>query len=293
MVQIVMQHVQTKREIVEMLRARGMRPRKRFGQHFLVDGNSMRRLVDVAELDLTDRVLEVGAGTGGLTDLLVERADIVTCVEIDRILHDLLQARFGNRSNVRLILGDALAGKHKLNPQVAQFVEADGRAGCVKLVANLPYQVATPLVMNLLLGYPEVSRLVFTVQREVADRLTSAPNCKAYGPLSILVQLLSRIEAVATLPPDVFWPRPAVESTLIRIDVGSSPFSDREELGRFAHLVRSTFDHRRKTIRSALGYVLEDRQRDLVCASIDSSRRPESFSIEEWLSLYRTLAGRT
>ena len=249
----------------------------------------MRRLVEAAELDSNDSVLEVGGGTGGLTDLLADRAGRVTCVEIDDQLHGILQERFAHRPHVRLVRGDILESKHKLNPQVSEAITGDSHAGKVKLVANLPYQIATPLLMNLLVGYPQVSRLVFTVQREVADRITAQSNRKQYGPLSILVQLLSRVETIATLSPDVFWPRPTVESSMIRIDVGSSPFADGNEVRRFAALVRGTFDHRRKTLRSALGYVLDKPRRDRLCESIDATRRPESLSIEEWLALFRRL----
>ena len=300
-----MQHVQTKREITELLTGAGVRPRKRFGQHFLIDGNLMRRLCEAGEVGPDDRVLEVGGGTGGLTDLLVERAAEVICVEVDPRLHGLLDSRFADRANFRLILGDVLASKHRLNPEVVRAIQDEQRAGRVKLVANLPYQIATPLVMNLLLDHPSVTRLVFTVQREVAERLTAGPGSKAYGPVSILTQLLCRVQTVATLSPDVFWPRPAVESAMLRIDVGASPFADgqsqqadcvgplagRAALHGFVDLVRKTFEHRRKTLRSALGYVLDVRQRNAICTTIDATRRPESFSIEEWLAMYHVAAG--
>lgn len=299
-----MQHVQTKREITELLTEAGVRPRKRFGQHFLIDGNLMRRLCEAGEVGSDDRVLEVGGGTGGLTDLLVERAGEVICVEVDQRLHGLLDSRFAGRANFRLILGDVLASKHRLHPEVIEAIRDEPRTAGVKLVANLPYQIATPLVMNLLLDHPSVTRLVFTVQREVADRLTAGPGSKAYGPVSIVTQLLCQVQTVATLSPDVFWPRPAVESAMLRIDVGASPFADghsrqadsvgplagRTALHGFANLVRKTFEHRRKTLRSALGYVLEVRHRDAICATIDATRRPESFSIEEWLAMYRVVS---
>ena len=204
-----MQHVQTKREITELLSEAGMRPRKRFGQHFLIDGNLMRRLCEAGEVTKNDRVLEVGGGTGGLTDLLVETAADVICVEVDQRLCGILESRFAARANFRVVHGDVLESKHRLNAEVIQAVRREPRSDGVKLVANLPYQIATPLVMNLVLDHPEVTRLVFTVQREVADRLMACPGTKAYGPVSIVTQLLCKVEIVATLSPDVFWPRPA------------------------------------------------------------------------------------
>jgi 16S rRNA (adenine1518-N6/adenine1519-N6)-dimethyltransferase len=284
-----MEHVQTKREIAALLDAAGLRPRKRLGQHFLIDGNLMRRLVASAELESTDFVLEVGAGTGGLTDLLGRRVQRVLCVEIDQRLAAILEDRFREAPHVKVLAGDVLDGKHRLMPEVASAIRAHEQkvTGGAKLVANLPYRVATPLVMNLLLDYPEVRRLCFTVQAEVADRITASPNCKAYGPLSVLCQVLCKVQAVATVPPTAFWPRPTVESAMIRMDVGTSPFEAREELRGFASLIRATFDHRRKTLRSALGYVLDEAHRDQVCRCFDATRRPESFSIREWLGIYR------
>lgn len=286
-----MQHVQTKREITDLLTEAGIRPRKRFGQHFLVDGNLMRRLCEAGEIEPGDRILEVGGGTGGLTDLLVVSGADVVCIEIDDRLHGILQSRFAECENFRVIQGDVLETKHRLHPDVAHVIRDAPNGSPVKLVANLPYQIATPLVMNLLLDYPEVGRLVFTVQREVADRFLARPGTKEYGPVSIVVQLLCRVETVATLPPDVFWPRPEIESAMMRVDRQDSPFSDLSMLREFVGLVRGTFEHRRKTIRSALGYVVDQEQRDAVCASIDGKRRPQSLTVAEWLDVFRIVSG--
>jgi 16S rRNA (adenine1518-N6/adenine1519-N6)-dimethyltransferase len=329
------EHVQTKREIAELLKAAGAAPKKRLGQHFLIDGNLMRRLAACAEIMPDDLILEVGGGTGGLTDLLVARAGRVVCVELDRGLFGLLEDRFRDYANLTLIHGDILESKHRLRADVDELIREYGKpapkggapsfaadegremedcsavgpppllrkdgaqAGCVKLVANLPYQVATPLVMNLLVDYAPVRRLCFTVQAEVGGRITARPDSKAYGPISIIAQALCTIETVARLPSHTFWPRPAVDSVMIRMDrVGqvedltdeiSDPVGSQPVLHRFAALLRGVFDHRRKTLRSALGYVVDAEQRDLVCQHVDAKRRPESFSIKEWLSIFATL----
>jgi 16S rRNA (adenine1518-N6/adenine1519-N6)-dimethyltransferase len=286
-------HVQTKREIRALLSDATVRPQRRFGQHFLVDGNLMRRLVASAELDPGDLILEVGGGTGGLTDLLVGRVGRIVCVEIDRKLHAILSERFGEADGVTLIRGDVLAGKNHISPEVAGVLSGHkaGPTGCVKLVANLPYQVATPLVMNLLVDYPEVRRLCFTVQAEVGERLTSPPKCKAYGPLSIVAQRLCKLEVIARVPREAFWPHPAVESVMIRMDVTDPPPANREAVRSFATLVRGTFDHRRKTLRSALGYVVDEAARERVCDRFDATRRPESFSVEEWFGIHAAVQG--
>lgn len=287
----VSEHVQTKREIEATLAAVGLHPRKRFGQHFLIDGNLMRRLVDSAELTPDDLVLEVGPGTGGLTDLLFRRAGRVVCVEIDRNLAAIIEDRFRDVGNVTLIKGDILETKHIILADAADEIRkySASREGCVKLVANLPYQSATPLVMNLLVDFPQVRRLCFTVQAEVGERIMAEPNCKAYGPLSIIAQTLCTIETVARIGPQSFWPRPEVHSVMLRMDVLPSPFADQSDLARFAALVRGVFEHRRKTLRSALAYVLDEAALDRVCGVCDATRRPEQLSSQDWVSLSRAV----
>jgi len=288
-----MEHVQTKREIEQTLAAAGLRPRKRFGQHFLIDGNLMRRLVESAEVSPDDLILDVGPGTGGLTDLLVRRAGHVLAVEIDRNLVGILTDRFRDAGNVTLIQGDILHTKHLIMPEVADEIRkySAPREGCVKLVANLPYQSATPLVMNLLVDFPQVRRLCFTVQAEVGERIMAGPNCKAYGPLSIISQTLCTIETVARIGPQAFWPRPQVDSVMLRMIVQRSPFAEHDEVARFAALVRGTFEHRRKTLRSALAYVLDESALDRVCVAYDATRRPEQVPVDEWLAIFRATEG--
>jgi 16S rRNA (adenine1518-N6/adenine1519-N6)-dimethyltransferase len=283
-------HVQTKREIESMLDLAGLRPRKRLGQHFLIDGNLMRRLVEEAGLTQEDVVLEVGAGTGGLTDLLVQRAGRVISVEVDGDLCGLLRDRFAGVDHFTLLNTDVLASKHRLSDalihELNRIEPASSGESSLKLVANLPYHVATPLLMNLLIDYPQVRRFVFTVQAEVGERLIAKPNTRDYGPLAILAQTLGRVETITRLPPQVFWPRPAVDSVMMRMEVMPLPFDDRDRLQRFTRLVRSTFAHRRKTLRTALGYVVSAGQRDRVCEHFDGSRRPESLSRDEWRCLF-------
>ena len=281
-------HVQTKQEIERLLAASGVRPRKRFGQNFLIDGNLMRRVAEVAELSPRDLILEVGAGTGGLTDLLAARAGSVICVEIDTVLFAILTDRFRHMPTVRLIQGDVLESKHRIRADVGEAIRAfqGGSGGAVKLVANLPYQVATPLVLNLLVDFPQVRRLVFTVQAEVGERLIARPGVKAYGPLAIIAQLTCDVETVVRIGPQSFWPRPTVDSVLLRLYRRDSDLIAASALKAFATFVRAVLEHRRKTIRSALGYVLDEDTRDRLFQGIDASRRPESFSVAEWVALF-------
>jgi len=285
-------HVQTKREIEAILNQAGLRPRKRLGQHFLIDGNLMRRLVDVAELTTRDTVLEVGAGTGGLTDLLTDKAGRLVSVEIDRDLFPLLVDRFAEARHVHLLNIDALERKHQIHADVleALFDSNADPGGSVKLVANLPYHVATPLLMNLLLDHPRVVRYVFTVQAEVGERLLADPGGRSFGPLAILAQTLTEVTQIARLPPHVFWPQPEVDSVMIRMDTIAPPFEDRARLHRFALFVRGVFEHRRKTLKSALRYVIDDNARERISRHFDASRRPETFGREDWIAMFELSA---
>lgn len=282
-----MEHVQTKSEIESLLSSAGIRPRKRFGQHFLIDGNLMRRLVDSAEIGPADTVLEVGPGTGGLTDLLVNRAGQVICVEIDRDLFSLLKDRFQHRPNINLICADALAGKHELCAPLIEAVQRrqpDGNR--TMLVANLPYDIATPLLVNLLLEFPMMSRFCFTVQAEVGQRIAADPGSKAYGPLSIIVQTLAKVAQTARISPESFWPRPAVDSVMLRIDRVAPPPLSSDDARAFGKFVHGVFEHRRKTLRAALAYVVDDASRNRLCTLIDGTLRPEQIAIHQWQTLF-------
>lgn len=286
-------HVQTKREIQAALASAGLRPRKRFGQHFLIDGNLMRRLVESAELSSADTVLEVGPGTGGLTDLLVQQARHVLAVEIDRDLHALLENRFRTNDRFRLIQGDVLECKHRIRSDVAQLIAGAWEprdanpAGPVKLVANLPYQIATSLIVNLLVGFPRVRRLCFTVQAELGERMTAGPSTKDYGPLSIVTQALSKVHAVSRIGPQAFWPAPTVHSVMMRVDVSGEPLRAGDEAAGFARLVRHVFEHRRKKLRSALSLALGDDAYRRVRDHVPEELRPEALSVTEWIELFR------
>ena len=168
-------------QIKTLLARAGVRPRHRWGQNFLIDLNLMRFLIEAADIQSDDVILEVGHGTGSMTQLLAERARGVVAVDIDPIMADIAAAELAECANVTLIHGDILANKHTLNPAVIDAVaHAAGGAGgavrSVKLVANLPYQIAAPLMMNLLIGPPAIDAMAVTIQREMADRMTAAPG---------------------------------------------------------------------------------------------------------------------
>lgn len=285
---------QTKREIQALLAAAGIRPLKRFGQHFLIDGNLMGKLVSGAGVKRDDVVLEVGPGTGSLTEELLALAGHVVAVEIDRGLAAICRARFGQCDRATLIHGDILARKSALAREVLQTLEARRHrlGGRIMMVANLPYQVATPLLANLLMSDLPVSPLCFTVQAEVAERILAPPGDKTYGQVSVMAQALARIRRVARVPPEAFWPAPKVESTMLRVDVRQEDAPTPEIRRRLVALVQACFGHRRKTMKSNLRPLLDDGTFARIEADgrWDLGDRPEQITVSQWLDLARFLA---
>jgi 16S rRNA (adenine1518-N6/adenine1519-N6)-dimethyltransferase len=278
---------QTKNEIRSLLagvNANG--PRHRFGQNFMIDQNLVRLVADAGELSAGDLCLEVGPGTGTLTEELLERAGRVVAVEIDRDLARLLRDRFGGRESFRLIEGDALANKHALNAELLAAIDEGRQAGLrPKLVANLPYNVASPLVIELLVA--GVDLLAFTVQKEVGDRLRGREGTDDYGPLSIMAQRLARVEVLRTLPPQAFWPAPKIESALVRMTRDDRMGGDIRAFETFVHKV---FSFRRKTLRKALEQSGYDPEIVLAGREPDGKLRPEMFSPEQMDVLFRSAA---
>jgi len=254
----------------------------------------MRRIIDAADLSAGDLVLEVGPGTGALSVRILECGAHLVAVEIDNglapILDKVLQ-RFGDKAH--LLYCDVLAGKHQINPDVINALGSttfDGNADArhelrpFKLVANLPYNIASPLLANLLTTCPQMTRAVATVQREVADRLTGRPRSRDYGPLSVMVQAMSEVSTVQAIPASCFWPTPQVDSTVVQLERRSSPLTNRPDALR--HTVQMLFTHRRKQLRSILKkYALDTPWPE----GIDPTVRPEQLTVEQLVNLSRTL----
>jgi 16S rRNA (adenine1518-N6/adenine1519-N6)-dimethyltransferase len=273
---------QSKREIRALLEGAGISPRHRFGQNFMIDQNLLRLLADAAELMPGDLTIEVGPGTGALTEELLHRGAEVLAVEIDRDLAGILRQRFAGNRRFELIEGDVLAGKHGLHAALSQRLRCARESGrTVKLAANLPYNVASPLVVELLLA--GVDLLAFTVQREVARRLKAAPATEEYGALSVMVQLLAEVQVLRVLPPQAFWPEPRVESALVRL-------RRRDLLGgraaAFSGFVHRLFSFRRKTLRRSLAECCADPAGLLAELGIASGARPEQLSPTQLLALH-------
>jgi 16S rRNA (adenine1518-N6/adenine1519-N6)-dimethyltransferase len=288
---------QTLTFVRERLEAAGVRPKTDLGQNFLIDLNLLRVLADTAQLGPQDVVLEVGTGTGSLTNLLAERAGYVISVEIDPKLHAVAKELVGQKANVRLLCQDALKSKNRFHPAVLEAVEealAEGNRQ-FKLVANLPYNVATPVLTNLLsLERPPVT-MTATIQKELADRIVARPGSKDYGALSVWIQSQCRARIERTMPPQVFWPRPKVFSAIIHIVLEPERRDRIQDRELFHSFIRGLFLHRRKFLRaqvlSALGRKTDKAAVDEVLQKMgfDPQARAEQLDVESILRLYGAL----
>lgn len=292
---------QTASFLMKRFREVGIRPVTRHGQNFLVDLNLLELLAGSASVCEQDVVLEVGTGTGSLTDLIAPRAAAVVTVEIDRRLAQLAAEHLVRLDNVTMLEHDALKSKNKLHPQLLAAVEheLESHPGSqLKLVANLPYNIATPVITNLLATDLPVDSMTVTIQKELADRMMASPGTKDYGALSIWMQCQSVVELVRVMPPSVFWPRPKVDSAIIHIDVQpewQKRFIDREFFHQFT---RSLFFHRRKFLRSvvvsAMKKQLSKSQIDesLSEANLSANQRAEQLPVEKILTLCEAVRSR-
>lgn len=292
-----MSHPPTQTDIRQLLARAGLRPDRRHGQHFLVDGNLMRLLVAEAELESTDTVLEVGPGVGNLTELLVEGAGHVVAVEIDPQVAAIARERLAAAANLDLLVTDILANKHTVAPSVLGTVRRRREAlgGAVKLVANLPYQAATPLMAELVQADPPPERLVFTVQEEVAARLAAEPGTSEYGPVGVLVQALAEVKVLRRLGPSVFWPRPQVWSAMVRIRPSAARRARIADLAVLRRTIEGLFGHRRKRAARSLsladpsGASPQEWAARLRAVGLDPDARGETYSVDEIVRLANSL----
>ncbi len=239
----------------------GFRINPRHGQNFLIDLNLLRLIIDTARLDANDVVLEVGTGMGSLTALMAPRVAAVVSVEIDPRLHQLAMEELADFDNVFLLKQDALKNKNTLDRRVLETIATQlaARPGArFKLVANLPYSVATPVISNLLAGTPTPQSMTVTIQKELAERMAASPGTKDYSALSIWVQAQADAEIMRVMPPTVFWPRPKVHSAIVHVALDEQRRQQIGDLAYFHGFIRDLFCHRRKYLRSVLVSITKD-----------------------------------
>ena len=299
--------VQSKNELRDLLAQAQIDPRPRLGQNFLIDSNLMHLLVKTAELCPEDTVLEVGAGTGSLTELLAQGSGAVVAVEVDRRLADIARQRLSAYTNVELICQNALQESKLSMDLTLQLTNNLARlGGRLLLVANLPYNVGSPLLIDCICGELPFTQLYFTVQREVADRILSPAGRKSYGLLSIIFQAAGRVRRIRNIPPLAFWPPPKIDSTMLywarasektgqgpdsRKGIGSTVPLSTEDLLTVLEVAKVLLHYRRKKISSCIALkqdsplTVTDLNRALAVTAIDSNLRAEQLSVDQYILL--------
>jgi len=267
-----------KKELLEY----GLIPRKGLGQHFLVDRNILDKVIRTAQVEKEDIVLEVGPGLGEMTLALARQAKKVIAVEIDSKLTVILKQKMKDFSNVEVVERDIL------KMDFSQFFRKEGHP--IKVVANLPYQISTPLLFRFIEFKETLSTLTLMLQKEVAERIVASPGRKEYGPLSIFIQMFSDISIRFFIKPSAFFPPPKVESAVVHMSFREKPVVNLEDEKWFKKVVKGCFGYRRKTLMNALKHSgLPFPESKMEKIGIDPRRRPETLTIQELVYLAEAL----
>ena len=293
---------QTQSYLRSLFAQRGVAPQHRFGQNFLIDLNLHDLIVKSGEVGPDDVVLEIGPGAGAMTALMARTGAVVVAVDIDPAMVALTREATEGMANVRVLQADALSGKHTMSAEVLDNVRsglAVSPSRRFKLVANLPFNVATPIVTNLLI-HPDLCpvKMVVTIQLELAERMRAGPNSPHYGSLSVIVQALAGLDLVRVLHPPVFWPRPKVDSAVVAITPDPAKRAKVTDLPWFHWVVRQVFLHRRKNLRGVLfslwrGQWTKPEVDDLLeSIGLTGMIRAEAMNVEEFQSLVDALRPR-
>lgn len=281
-----LQHGSFAARVTSLMRRHGVHPRRRFGQNFLTDERVFDSILETADLTQDDTVIEIGPGLGVLTRELARRTRRVIAVEIDRRLFELLDVETGDLDNVVLVNEDILEVDM---PALVQGVSAKK----AKIVANLPYNITTPILVKLIENRALLARAVVMVQLEVAERIAAGPGSKAYGSLSVFMQCYSDVSLVKTVPPESFVPAPRVHSAVLCIDFLDEPRINADARA-LSEVVGSAFGMRRKILKNALKSLpgLGDSELSLLFSrsGVDPLRRAETLSLDEFEALAREYA---
>jgi 16S rRNA (adenine1518-N6/adenine1519-N6)-dimethyltransferase len=274
---------------MQELRSRGVAPKRGLGQHFLIDQGIAQKIVCLADLEPEDCVVEIGPGMGVLTFLMLPMVQKVIAVELDQAMADWLRKKGQGMSSLTIVRQDALGFDFE---KVSRDVNRK-----IKVVANLPYNISTPVIFRLLENREALAHLTLMLQREVAERIIASPGGKDYGPLAIFTQLCTSPKIMMQVPPEAFYPRPKIESALVGFDMLELPRIAIDDKAFFQKVVRASFSQRRKTLLNALaGSSLSLGPKDkivatLVAADIDPRRRAETLDLVEFQRLVEALKG--
>jgi len=283
----------TKHQIQQLLASAGVFPNKHFGQHFLIDLNLMRVLIDSANIGSDDIVLEVGCGTGSLTEGLAEQAGYCIAVEVDDTLAKIAQEQLAQKENVNVINTDILESKHTISGTVIEAIEQARKkpGGRLRLVANLPYNVACPVMLNLVTGPTVADEMYVTVQKQVAERMTAQPGSGDYGTLSIFLSATGEVKTERILKPTVFWPQPQVESAMVSFVRKEEKVSRVKSMELFGEVINLFMGHRRKMLKACTKFAgselskIDNWPEIFEQCSIDPTRRPEKLPPEDYIAI--------
>jgi 16S rRNA (adenine1518-N6/adenine1519-N6)-dimethyltransferase len=271
--------------IRQELKEYGLFPKKRLGQHFLVDRNILNKVIWAAQVEKEDTVLEVGPGLGEMTIALARQAKRVIAIEIDSKLVAILNEKMKNYPNVEVVKSDIL--KVDFN----QFLKKEGHP--IKVVANLPYQVSTPLLFRFIESKETFSTFILMLQKEVAERMVAHPGGKEYGPLSIFIQMFLDVSIRFFIKPSAFFPPPKVESAVVQMVWKEKFMIETNDEEWFKRVVKACFGYRRKTLVNALKhselFLPESIELKMEAIGIDPRRRPETLTIQELASMAKAL----
>lgn len=268
-----------KSDLKDMMEKHDLRPSKSLGQNFVVDPNTILKIIRAANIEKGEQILEIGPGLGSLTSQLSVTSKVVA-IELDRYLVPALEEvlnHFGKRENVEIVQEDAM----KIDWQ--EFFTQ--RQGVWKMVANLPYNIATPLLVTLLENAPEIQAIYVMVQLEVGERFAASPRSKAYGIPSVKAQYWAETKVLGKVSPNVFLPVPKVDSAILQIIRKSSP--PEVNYANFSRLIQTAFQHRRKMIRKSLNTLVP--LANFSIAELSPQARPEELSVTDWVKLAKTL----
>lgn len=272
--------------VKEVLGRHGFKFSKSLGQNFLIDGNIVRKIVSESNITKDDYVLEIGPGMGTLTEELALNAKKVIAVELDKTLLPILDETLEKHDNVEIIYGDIL------DIDIENLIKEKFEGGPIKVVANLPYYVTTPIIGKLIEQNLNLESITVMVQKEVADRMASGPGSKVYGSLSVFVNFYCHPEIVVKVPKTVFMPQPKIDSSVIKLNLKKElPDIDKD---KFFKVVKAGFSKRRKTILNALssyGFNIEKEDIKLALESVNISpnERAEKLSLEEFIKISKAL----
>ena len=270
---------------IEVLQKYGFVFQKRFGQNFLIDTRVLDRIIEASEITKDDFVLEIGPGIGTMTQYLADAAREVTAVEIDDALIPILQDTLKEWDNVSVIHGDIL------KTDIRKIADEKNQGRPIKVVANLPYYITTPIIMGLFESHVPVDSITVMVQKEVADRMQTGPGSKDYGALSLAVQYYAKPQIVANVPPNCFMPRPKVGSAVIRLERYAKPPVEVNDEKLMFRIIRASFNQRRKTLVNGLKnspeipFSKEQIEEALGMCGLSLNIRGEALTLEQFAQL--------